>query len=270
MADSTVSSAVRATLDAVASGDRGALRRALGRDYFSYRPGPGEATAAEVVGGLVDDVFAAFPDMTLRLVGLSEDGGVASLQLAVSGTNTGGIWGAPPTGRALAMDIDVRVRRVEGGYAFTIDGMVGPAILGLLREVELVNPADQMHLPPRHRGTRLPELLLRMAWNGQVAEKACDHFDQVLTTEPTRVRCDDCGPDDIYPTVRLCVTCGHLGCCDTSLAKHARAHYVATGHPLMRSLHEQERWMWCYEDGVLLGGATTDRLAAQIAAGNQA
>ncbi len=187
-------------------------------------------------------------------------------RVAISGTNTGGIWGVPATRRLLALELDFRVRRVEDGYALNVEGLATPAIMGLLRELELVNPADQMHLPPRHAGYRMPEFILRLAFNGQVADKPCGHLDQVRVTQPPGACCAECGPDDVYPTIRLCLTCGHLGCCDTSTQKHARAHYQDTGHPLMRSILNLERWMWCYEDGVLLGGVTLDRLAAELGA----
>ena len=266
MSDEPIASVVRSTLDAYAAGDREAIRRRLGRDYFTHRTGPGEPSAADVVGPLLDDVLAAYPDLTIRLLELDGDDDVARARLALAGTNTGGIWGVPPTGRPFAIDLDVRVRRVRDGYAFNVDGIEGPAVMGFLRELELVNPPEQMHLPPRHAGYRMPELMLRLAWNGQVADRPCAHLGQVRVTRPSGTRCEDCGPDEIYPTVRLCLTCGHLGCCDTSTNRHARAHYQATGHPLMRSLHNAERWMWCYEDGVLVGGDVLDRLAAELGA----
>ena len=267
MPESQVIDIVRSTVDAFAGGDRGAIRRALGRDFFSGAPGPGGRSAAELVGALVDDVLAAYPDLAIRLLELAEDGdGVARGRAAVAGTNTGGIWGAPPTDRALAVEVGFRARQVDSGLAFTIDGIVGPAIVGLFREVGIVNPPDQMHLPPVHESSQVPELLLRLAWNGQVADKPCGHLDQVRVTRSAGAGCQDCEPGEVFPTARMCLTCGHLGCCDTSAKKHARAHYQATGHPLIRSLHGTERWIWCYEDGVLVGSDTLDRLEAALGA----
>ena len=267
MTDRTAAAVVQSTLDAFAAGDRGAIGRLLGRDYFTHRPGPAAASAAEVVGPLIGDVLAAYPDMTIRLLELEQDGDeVARGRVALAGTNTGGIWGVPPTGRPFGLELGFRLRRVAGGHALNLDGLEPPAIMGFFREVELVNPADQMHLPPRHRNYQMPEFLLRLAWNGQVADKPCGHLDQVRFTRPSGTRCEECPPDALYPTIRLCLICGHLGCCDTSTEKHARAHFQATGHPLMRSLHNLERWMWCYEDGVLVGGDTLDRLAAELGA----
>jgi len=265
--DTATAAAVRAVLDSFAAGDRGAIRRGLGREYFTSRPGPDSPPPSETIGPLIDDVLAAFPDMSIRIIELVDVGdGIAGGKLSITGTNTQGIWGAPATARPIALDVDIRVRAVEGGYAFTLDGIVGPTVLGLMREVEVVNPPEQMHLPPRHEGSRMPETLVRLAFNGQMADKPCGHLDQVRVTQPDRSGCDHCSPDAVYPTTRMCLVCGHLGCCDTSVEKHARAHFQETGHPLMRSLHQDERWMWCYEDGVLFGGDTLDRLASELGA----
>ncbi|MDF3289856.1 UBP-type zinc finger domain-containing protein [Streptomyces silvisoli] len=46
--------------------------------------------------------------------------------------------------------------------------------------------------------------------------------------------------------LRLCLTCGHVGCCDSSPGRHARAHAAAIGHPIVRSLQPGEHWRWCF------------------------
>lgn len=48
--------------------------------------------------------------------------------------------------------------------------------------------------------------------------------------------------------LRLCLDCGHVGCCDSSPWRHATAHFEATGHPVMRSFESGEYWRWCYLD----------------------
>jgi len=48
--------------------------------------------------------------------------------------------------------------------------------------------------------------------------------------------------------LRLCLTCGHVGCCDSSPLRHARAHAFAVGHPIVRSYQPGESWRWCYVD----------------------
>jgi uncharacterized UBP type Zn finger protein len=51
-----------------------------------------------------------------------------------------------------------------------------------------------------------------------------------------------------WVALRKCLTCGHVGCCDSSPGKHARAHFRATGHPLIEPLGGGENWTWCYID----------------------
>ena len=51
--------------------------------------------------------------------------------------------------------------------------------------------------------------------------------------------------------LRLCLTCGHVGCCDSSVHKHATAHFHEIRHPVMRSFEPREAWRWCFEDDLL-------------------
>ena len=53
--------------------------------------------------------------------------------------------------------------------------------------------------------------------------------------------------------LRLCMACGHVGCCDDSPNRHATKHFRATQHPIMRSIQPGETWGWCYVDEVQLG-----------------
>lgn len=48
--------------------------------------------------------------------------------------------------------------------------------------------------------------------------------------------------------LRICMTCGHVGCCDSSRNRHASAHYNAVGHPVVHSFEPGENWWWCYAD----------------------
>jgi uncharacterized UBP type Zn finger protein len=51
--------------------------------------------------------------------------------------------------------------------------------------------------------------------------------------------------------LRLCLTCGHVGCCDSSPNRHARRHAGVDGHPIVRSMEPGEDWRWCYVDEAL-------------------
>ncbi len=87
-------------------------------------------------------------------------------------------------------------------------------------------------------------------------EAACEHLrDTPGIVHPTTPpdACPDCvaiGYDD-WVHLRMCLACGHVGCCDSSPGKHADAHYQATDHPVMRSIELGEAWRWCFVDGEL-------------------
>jgi uncharacterized UBP type Zn finger protein len=51
--------------------------------------------------------------------------------------------------------------------------------------------------------------------------------------------------------LRLCMECGHVGCCDSSIGKHATKHFHATKHPIIRSFEPGEDWLWCYVDELM-------------------
>ena len=78
----------------------------------------------------------------------------------------------------------------------------------------------------------------------------CDHLDQIQPVTPSStVGCSQClAMGSRWMHLRLCMTCGEVGCCDNSPNKHATAHFRATGHPVIRSLEPGERWSWCYVD----------------------
>ena len=81
----------------------------------------------------------------------------------------------------------------------------------------------------------------------------CTHLDQVeLHDLPASVDgCEDCLRDGgKWLHLRICLTCGHVGCCDDSPNRHATAHHHATSHPIIRSLEPGEDWSWCYRDDV--------------------
>lgn len=60
--------------------------------------------------------------------------------------------------------------------------------------------------------------------------------------------CEECLPERIWMHLRLCLECGHVGCCDNSPGRHASAHHHETGHPLIRSYEPGEDWWWCFAD----------------------
>jgi uncharacterized UBP type Zn finger protein len=82
----------------------------------------------------------------------------------------------------------------------------------------------------------------------------CAHLDQITFTQTDTRVCEDCVKiGDRWVHLRMCLSCGHVGCCDSSKNKHATRHFHEAGHPLMRSIEPGERWMWCYVDQFVLG-----------------
>ncbi len=81
----------------------------------------------------------------------------------------------------------------------------------------------------------------------------CSHLDQVRPVQPSAPGCELClahGAQWVH--TRICMTCGFVGCCDSSPGRHARAHFEETGHPIICSLEPGETWAWCYHEEVLL------------------
>ena len=61
--------------------------------------------------------------------------------------------------------------------------------------------------------------------------------------------CEDClATGDKWLHLRICLECGHVGCCDDSPNRHASAHAHDSQHPIIRSLEPDEDWSWCYVD----------------------
>lgn len=88
----------------------------------------------------------------------------------------------------------------------------------------------------------------------------CTHLDQIRGVEPrTPEGCEEClQTGDRWVHLRLCLTCGHVGCCDSSPNRHATRHHHATGHPIIRSFEPNDSWAWCYVDQIALKAATVD------------
>ena len=95
---------------------------------------------------------------------------------------------------------------------------------------------------------------LRQAGRAPRSPAQCEHLRDAPADVPARTpgRCEEHRPEDgAWVHLRLCVSCGHVGCCDSSAPRHATAHHEATGHPVMRSVEAGEDWRWCYPDELL-------------------
>jgi uncharacterized UBP type Zn finger protein len=86
---------------------------------------------------------------------------------------------------------------------------------------------------------------------------SCTHLGAVKTDRPRatggEAGCEEClRMGDEWVHLRLCRSCGHVGCCDDSKNKHATKHYHATKHPIITSLEAGETWSWCFVDAEVL------------------
>ena len=100
--------------------------------------------------------------------------------------------------------------------------------------------------PSQHleRGSQLPK-------PGQIVSEEGTHLDQIREVTPSAQGCEDClkiGSGWVH--LRICLICGHVGCCDNSPNRHATKHFHATQHPLIQSFEPNEDWIWCYIDEV--------------------
>jgi uncharacterized UBP type Zn finger protein len=89
--------------------------------------------------------------------------------------------------------------------------------------------------------------------NGDIDSKGCGHVAAIQDVRPSADGCEDCLKiGGMWVRLRICLTCGHVGCCDQSVHKHAMRHYHGTNHPMMASYEEGESWLWCFVDEVVI------------------
>lgn len=99
---------------------------------------------------------------------------------------------------------------------------------------------------------KLQDVMRRLLWTGKLRQQPCSHLQLVQDVTPSANGCEEClAMGDTWVHLRLCLICGHVGCCDNSKNKHATHHFHATSHPVIRSLEPGEDWKWCYVDQVM-------------------
>jgi uncharacterized UBP type Zn finger protein len=101
---------------------------------------------------------------------------------------------------------------------------------------------------------RTKNLLLRRLWTGSFQQRPCSHLDQIREVRPSAEVCQECvALGDSWPALRMCLSCGYVGCCDKAKNRHVLQHYESTGHPIVRPYKERGMdWLWCRVDKVLL------------------
>ena len=84
--------------------------------------------------------------------------------------------------------------------------------------------------------------------------QTCSHLDTIHFTESQTNVCPECvARGDTWVHLRMCLECGFVAYCDSSVNKHATQHFHSSGHPLVRSLERGESWVWCYANEVMVG-----------------
>jgi uncharacterized UBP type Zn finger protein len=84
------------------------------------------------------------------------------------------------------------------------------------------------------------------------ARKVCTHLDQINPNVKAKTPqgCEEClKTGDSWVELRICMTCGHVGCCNASKNKHATKHFLETGHPIIKD-YPRKDWTWCYVDEI--------------------
>jgi uncharacterized UBP type Zn finger protein len=85
------------------------------------------------------------------------------------------------------------------------------------------------------------------------ADPACSHLDTLREVTPSAGGCEECLKiGGTWFHLRLCMSCGKVGCCDQSPNRHATAHVNETGHPIIRSAEPGEEWAYCYPDDLYM------------------
>ena len=86
-----------------------------------------------------------------------------------------------------------------------------------------------------------------------MSDLPCTHLDQIQEVTPSAQGCEEClkmGARWVH--LRVCLICGHVGCCDNSVNKHATKHFHSTQHPIIQSFEKGEDWIWCYVDNLAM------------------
>jgi hypothetical protein len=91
----------------------------------------------------------------------------------------------------------------------------------------------------------------------------CSHLDTIRDVTPSARGCEECLKlGDTWVHLRICRTCGHVGCCDQSPNRHATKHFHHTRHPIIEGYDPPEGWGWCYVDEVMFD--LSDRMTPQL------
>jgi CPA2 family monovalent cation:H+ antiporter-2 len=135
-----------------------------------------------------------------------------------------------------------------------LDGRIGPFVALYVLVLATLSPL--LASQSRYIARMIPDRLLRSGWRyvrEETISTACTHLDEILVTETDVAVCPACVESgDDWVELRLCVTCGQVGCCDDSPNRHASTHARQVGHPIIQSLEPGQSWQYCFVDETLV------------------
>jgi uncharacterized UBP type Zn finger protein len=100
---------------------------------------------------------------------------------------------------------------------------------------------------------RISKKIQKLEKKGKLDSQGCSHIFEIQDVTPSADGCEKCLIlGDTWVNLRLCLICGHVGCCDDSKNKHASRHFNGTKHPMIVSYEVGQDWLWCYVDQVTI------------------
>ena len=158
-----------------------------------------------------------------------------------------------------ADEIDAHEKAIRsGGYAALLhqpEAGREPPVICRITEESLKSPrtATRERMPASRPASREIDTEQMSVYTPTVPDNACSHLDQIRPVVPSARGCEEClKSGDKWVHLRLCLTCGHVGCCDSSPNKHATAHFKGMNHPLIKSIEPGEDWGWCFRDEIYI------------------
>ena len=100
---------------------------------------------------------------------------------------------------------------------------------------------------------RIAAKIQNLVAKNELDSQGCAHLAEIQEVTPSAEGCENClKSGDEWVNLRLCLTCGHVGCCDSSKNKHATRHHHETHHPMIVSFEPEEEWVFCYLDEITI------------------